>query len=345
LAAADSARDGQHGKPVTRAQAAHNLTRLLETDADLECETRCAQPPLVARQDTTQATGHGVRTVGRTQTRGAETIQAALVQSLIREAPGDRFAGSQLFATHCTRLPTNPGLNVGERSSSATRRTHVRMTSNCGATEERTSGQEAGHLFCSLGGEMNHAPEPTHAPEPKQSSRSVKRDPWQRMLLGVRNKRRPLTSALEYFSRQVTAWAGSSSAFALALLVIVVWAATGPLFHFSDTWQLVINTGTTIVTFLMVFLIQRSQNKDAVALHLKLNEIVAALHGASNRLINVEDLTEGEVKLLHRHYGRLAQLSNEAGSLTESHSIEQAVTRHASKQKNPRQASVPDPMA
>jgi low affinity Fe/Cu permease len=192
---------------------------------------------------------------------------------------------------------------------------------------------------------MNHAPEPSHAPEPKQSSRSAKRDPWQRMLAGVRNKRRPLTSALEHFSRYVTAWAGSSSAFALALLVIVVWAATGPLFHFSDTWQLVINTGTTIVTFLMVFLIQRSQNKDAVALHLKLNEIVAALHGASNRLINVEDLTEGEVKLLHRHYGRLAQLSNEAGSLTESHSIEQAVTRHASKQKNRRQASVPDPMA
>jgi low affinity Fe/Cu permease len=129
----------------------------------------------------------------------------------------------------------------------------------------------------------------------------------------------------------VTDWVGSSRAFAMALAVIVAWALMGPLFGFSDTWQLVINTGTTIVTFLMVFLIQRSQNKDAVALHLKLNEIVAALQGASNRLINVEDLTESEVRMLHRHYGRLAELSRENGSLTESHSIEQAVTRHASK--------------
>jgi low affinity Fe/Cu permease len=165
-------------------------------------------------------------------------------------------------------------------------------------------------------------------------------DRWQRMLAGVRNRRRPFTSALELFSSVVTAWAGSSSAFAIALLVIIAWAITGPLFHFSDTWQLVINTGTTIVTFLMVFLIQRSQNKDAVALHLKLNEIVAAMEGASNRLINVEDLSESEVRLLHRHYGRLAQLSRENHSLTESHSIEQAVTRHAFKHKRGRPAGV-----
>ena len=164
-------------------------------------------------------------------------------------------------------------------------------------------------------------------------------DRWQRMLAGVRHRRRPFTSALELLSSRVTTWAGSSSAFAIALFVIVAWAITGPLFHFSDTWQLVINTGTTIVTFLMVFLIQRSQNKDAVALHLKLNEIVAAMQGASNRLINVEDLSESEVRLLHRHYGRLAELSRENNSLTESHSIEQAVTRHASKEKR-RPASV-----
>lgn len=165
-------------------------------------------------------------------------------------------------------------------------------------------------------------------------------DRWQRMLAGVRNRRRPFGSTLESFSRRVTAWSGSSAAFALALVVILAWAISGPLFNFSDTWQLVINTGTTIVTFLMVFLIQRSQNKDAVALHLKLNEIVAALQGASNRLINVEDLTEGEVRMLHRHYGRLAELSQEEHSLTESHSIEQAVSRHASKQKRHRPASV-----
>src|SRR6266850_7251921 len=85
---------------------------------------------------------------------------------------------------------------------------------------------------------------------------------------------------------------GSPGAFLLALASIVCWALLGPLFHFSDTWQLVINTSTTIVTFLMVFLIQRSQNKDSHAIHLKLNELVAAMSGASNRLINVEGMTE-----------------------------------------------------
>jgi low affinity Fe/Cu permease len=164
-----------------------------------------------------------------------------------------------------------------------------------------------------------------------QQRNTLTDDRWHRMLAAVRKQRRPFASALEQLSARVTDWVGSSRAFAMALAVIVAWAVTGPLFGFSDTWQLVINTGTTIVTFLMVFLIQRSQNKDAVALHLKLNEIVAALQGASNRLINVEDLTESEVRMLHRHYGRLAELSRENGSLTESHSIEQAVTRHASK--------------
>ena len=87
-------------------------------------------------------------------------------------------------------------------------------------------------------------------------------------------------------------------AFGLACGTIIVWAATGPLFHYSDTWQLVINTGTTMVTFLMVFLIQRSQNKDSLAMQLKLNELVAAVKGASNRLIDVEDLTEEELRVL-----------------------------------------------
>jgi low affinity Fe/Cu permease len=156
------------------------------------------------------------------------------------------------------------------------------------------------------------------------------------MLAAVRGRRRPLGARMETLSGDITRWTGSSRAFALAVAAVVLWALTGPLFGFSNTWQLVINTGTTIVTFLMVFLIQRSQNKDAVALHLKLNEIVAALEGASNRLINVEELSEDEVRLLHRHYGRMAELSREDGSLTESHSIEQAVTRHASKQRRHR---------
>src|SRR5262245_30679722 len=133
---------------------------------------------------------------------------------------------------------------------------------------------------------------------------------------------------LELLARRATAASGSSWAFALAASVVVVWLVTGPIFGFSDTWQLVINTGTTIVTFLMVFLIQRAQNKDSLAIQLKLNEIVAAIHGASNRLINVEDLSEAEVEILHRHYQKLADLAKCEKELTESHSIEEAHRRH-----------------
>jgi low affinity Fe/Cu permease len=144
----------------------------------------------------------------------------------------------------------------------------------------------------------------------------------------VRKKKSSLGELLEKFSRLATQATGTSAAFILALTIIVVWGITGPLFHFSDTWQLVINTGTTIVTFLMVFLIQRSQNKDALAIHLKLNEIVAALEGASNRLIDVEDLTEVEIKLLHAHYQKLVGMAKTDMKLTSSHSIEEAEVRH-----------------
>ncbi len=144
----------------------------------------------------------------------------------------------------------------------------------------------------------------------------------------VRKKRNKFSQLLESFSRVATQATGTSAAFLLALTVILVWIITGPLFHFSDTWQLVINTSTTIVTFLMVFLIQRAQNKDALAIHLKLNEIVAALEGASNRLIDVEDLTEEEIKTLHRHYQKLVAMAKEDLKLTQSHSIEEAEARH-----------------
>jgi low affinity Fe/Cu permease len=141
----------------------------------------------------------------------------------------------------------------------------------------------------------------------------------------------PIALLLERSATAVTHWTGSTSAFSLACGVIVVWAITGPVFGYSDTWQLVINTGTTIVTFLMVFLIQRAQNKDSLALHLKLNEIVAALEGASNRLIDVESLTEQELNVLHRHYARLAQMTQKDVTLTQSHSIEEAEQRHKRK--------------
>jgi low affinity Fe/Cu permease len=133
---------------------------------------------------------------------------------------------------------------------------------------------------------------------------------------------------LERMARRVADWTGTSPAFGAAVAIVVIWALLGPLFRFSDTWQLVINTGTTIVTFLMVFLIQRTQNKEAIALQLKLNEIVAALDGASNRLINIEDLSEDEVRLLHEHYAKLAALAKQDGDLRTSHSIEEAEGRH-----------------
>lgn len=136
---------------------------------------------------------------------------------------------------------------------------------------------------------------------------------------------------LERMSRKATEWTGSSLAFALALGTIVVWAATGPIFKFSDTWQLVINTGTTIVTFLMVFLIQRAQNKDSAAIHLKLNELVAALPGSSNRLISAEDLTEEEVKILRDHFRRLVELAQKDEVFTVAHSIEEAEAEHERK--------------
>ncbi len=138
---------------------------------------------------------------------------------------------------------------------------------------------------------------------------------------------------LERLSLRATQWAGSSWAFGVAAGVILVWGLTGPIFGYSDTWQLVINTGTTIVTFLMVFLIQRAQNKESKAIHLKLNEIVAALQGASNHLIDVENLSEAEIDTLRRHYGELTRLAAVQGRLLESHSIEEA--RERSKWKRP----------
>lgn len=133
------------------------------------------------------------------------------------------------------------------------------------------------------------------------------------------------------FASWVTHKTGSTPAFITAFAIVVIWLASGPVFHFSDTWQLVINTGTTIVTFLMVFLIQRAQNKDALAVQLKLNEIVAALDGASNRLISVEDLNDDELEVLHKHYRKLVEMAERDSKLTDSHSIEEAETRHERK--------------
>jgi low affinity Fe/Cu permease len=136
---------------------------------------------------------------------------------------------------------------------------------------------------------------------------------------------------LERFSSWATAITGSTLGFSFAALLIVAWLVTGPLFGFSDTWQLVINTATTIVTFLMVFLIQRSQNKESLAVQLKLNELVASKKGASNRLIDIEDLSEAELQALHRHFRRLVEMSRHEADLTSSHTIEEAKARHSRK--------------
>lgn len=131
-------------------------------------------------------------------------------------------------------------------------------------------------------------------------------------------------SFFETMATNITCWTGSSPAFGIAFGVIIVWGITGPIFKYSDTWQLVINTGTTIITFLMVFLIQKSQNKDSKAIQLKLNELIAASRHASNRMVDIEDLTEAELDVLHKYYQRLSDISEEDDDIHNSHSIDAA---------------------
>lgn len=137
----------------------------------------------------------------------------------------------------------------------------------------------------------------------------------------------------ERIAQKATYFTGTTMAFIIAVSVILMWILTGPIFHFSDTWQLVINTSTTIITFLMVFLIQRTQNKDSRAVHLKLNELVASLKGPSNRLVDIEDLTEDELETLHKFYQQLARLAKTEKDLSASHSIDEAHELHKEKYK------------
>jgi len=131
-------------------------------------------------------------------------------------------------------------------------------------------------------------------------------------------------SFFEKMATAITCWTGSSPAFGIAFAVIVIWGITGPVFKYSDTWQLVINTGTTIITFLMVFLIQKSQNKDSKAIQLKLNELIAASRHASNRMVDIEDLTESELDVLRKYYQKLSDITEEEEDIHNSHSIDAA---------------------
>jgi len=108
-----------------------------------------------------------------------------------------------------------------------------------------------------------------------------------------------------HFANSASSYLGSRWAFAIAIGIIVLWAATGPIFHYSDTWQLIINTGTTIVTFLMVFLIQNTQNRDARAINLKLNELIFAIASARNQMVDIEHLSDAELDVLSAHYEKL----------------------------------------
>ena len=120
--------------------------------------------------------------------------------------------------------------------------------------------------------------------------------------------------AFRIFARQSSIILGSAWAFTCAVLIIIIWAFTGPTFHFSDTWQLIINTGTTIVTFLMVFLIQNTQNRDAKAFQLKLDEIIRALKGARNELVDLENLSDEDLKILEQQFQRIRQKAERDGN-------------------------------
>jgi low affinity Fe/Cu permease len=131
-------------------------------------------------------------------------------------------------------------------------------------------------------------------------------------------------SIFERFSNWATKFTGSSYAFIGATVIVIAWAISGPIFNYSETWQLVINTGTTIITFLMVFLIQKAQNKDSKAIQIKLNELIAAHEKASNRIVDIEDLTEKELDQLHCYYEKLADFAKEDADIHTSHSIDAA---------------------
>lgn len=152
----------------------------------------------------------------------------------------------------------------------------------------------------------------------------------------MKRKSQKKLSWFERTSALVTRAAGSTAAFVISFSVVLLWVVSGPFFDFSDTWQLVINTGTTIVTFLMVFLIQRSQNKDSIAIHLKLNELIVAQELANNRLVSVEDINEMDLITLKKFYKHIAQLAESDLEVEDSHSLKEADLHHQRKKTNPK---------
>ena len=157
----------------------------------------------------------------------------------------------------------------------------------------------------------------------------------------MKTKDKNLAGLFEEFASRVTKATGSTTAFACAFCIVLIWAVSGPFFFFFETWKLVINTGTTIVTFLMVFLIQKAQNKDSLAIQLKLNELVASHQNASNRLVDIESMTEEEMMIVHKYYQKLSELSKKEIKLQTSHSIEEAHQKHTLKNRKKAKKETP----
>lgn len=156
----------------------------------------------------------------------------------------------------------------------------------------------------------------------------------------MKARKAKVKNGFSHFFNRISSWVthktGSPVAFIIAAALIVVWAALGPVFDYSDTWQLVINTSTTIITFLMVFIIQQSQNRDTAAIHLKLNELIASHDKASNRLVDVEDLTEEELMVLKEFYIKISQRAEKERDIHASHSLDEADRNHEAKLKSAR---------
>jgi len=150
-----------------------------------------------------------------------------------------------------------------------------------------------------------------HKPPPNPSLAEAERDVVEQHHEADRqDKLAEVRHVFQRFAHQTSLAVGSAWTFFLAIAIVVVWATTGPIFHFSDTWQLVINTGTTIVTFLMVFLIQNTQNRDAKAIHLKLDELIRSKRGARNTLVDLENCTDEELEEIESEFKRVRSRAN-----------------------------------
>ena len=158
----------------------------------------------------------------------------------------------------------------------------------------------------------------------------------------MKDNKKKSSNAFETFATRVSKATGSTTAFTIAFFIVIGWAITGPFFNYSQTWQLVINTGTTIITFLMVFLIQKAQNKDSLAIQLKLNELIASSQFASNRLVDSESMSEEEVIVVQKFYQHLSKLSKKEDSLLTSHSIDEAEEQHKVKNSVQKSKEVSD---